>query len=103
MLTAKKILSIFMGMSLCSLVLLGCSEDQGKKQEKKIETTQERLGREAAENLQKPMEDARKAAQLGTERVQTLSEAAQKMEPPPQEGGATPQARTKEKKKLEGC
>ena len=94
MLTIKKIVYTATGMALCSMILMGCSEDQGKKQGKKVETTQERIGKEAAQNLQKPLEDARKAAQLGTERVETLNEAARNTEP--QAGG-------KDKKKLEGC
>ncbi len=94
MLTIKKIVYTATGMVLCSMILLGCSEDQGKKQENKMETTQERIGKEAAQNLKKPMEDARKAAQLGTERVETLNEAAR---------DTKPRAGGKEKKKLEGC
>ena len=94
MLTIKKIVYTATGMALCSMILLGCSEDQGKKQENKIETTQERIGKEAAQNLHKPLEDARKAAQLGTERVETLNEAAR---------DSKPQAGGKERKKLEGC
>ena len=76
------------------MILVGCSEDRGKKPENKTETTQERIGRDAAQNLKKPMEDARKAAQLGTERVETLNEAAR---------DTKTQAGGKEKKKLEGC
>ena len=98
MLTAKKITSAFAGIALCSMILLGCSEDPGKKQEKKVETTQERIGRETAQNLQKPIEDARKAAQQGTERAQVLSETSRDMNPATQT-----QADGKGKKKLEGC
>ena len=52
MFTAKKIASVCTGLALCSMIFWGCSEDQSKKQEKKAETTQERIGREAAQNLQ---------------------------------------------------
>ena len=96
MFIAKKIACAFTGVALCSMLLLGCSEEQGKKQDKKVESAQERQGTEAAKNLQKPLEDARKAAQLGTERVQNLSETAPDGKPAAQTGG-------KEKKKLEGC
>ena len=94
MFTIKKIAYTATGIALCSMILLGCSEDRGKKLENKVETTQERIGKEAAQNLQKPLEDARKAAQLGTERVETLNAAAQ---------DTKPQAGGKENKKLEGC
>jgi hypothetical protein len=104
MLMAKKIAYTFTGIALSSMILLGCSEDPGKKQEKKVETTQERIGREAAQNMQKPMEDARKAAQLGTERVQMLNDTARDPKPAAQEGAAKQtQTDGKGKKKLEGC
>jgi hypothetical protein len=62
MLTNKKLVTACAGMVLCSMVLLGCSESQEKKQEQKAETRQEQIGREAAGNLQKPLEEARRAA-----------------------------------------
>jgi hypothetical protein len=100
----KKIATALTGIALCSMFLLGCSEDPSKKQEKKVETAQERIGREAAQNLQKPMEDARKAAQLGTDRVQMLGEAGRDTKPTAHEGGSTQtQPDGKGKKKLEGC
>ena len=104
MFKTKKILCIFLGMIFCSGLLGGCSEDQGKKQEKKGETSQERLGKETARNLQKPLEDAHQAAQLGTERVKALDEAGREPKPASQEVSASPPpAGGKEKKKLEGC
>lgn len=99
MIMPKKIVYALTGMAFCSLVLLGCSEDQGKKQEKKVETTQERLGREAAQNLQKPIEEARKTAtQAGEKAGQAVTDAAERTNQAIQESSGG-----KEKKKLEGC
>jgi PBP1b-binding outer membrane lipoprotein LpoB len=100
----KRIATALTGIALCSIILFGCSEDPSKKQEKKVETAQERVGRETAQNLQKPMEDARKATQLGTDRVQMLGETGQDTKPAAHEGGSTQtQPDGKGKKKLEGC
>jgi hypothetical protein len=101
MLTTKNIAYAFTGMALCSMLFWGCSENQDKK----VETRQEQLGREAAQNLQKPMEDARKAAaQAGAKADQALKEVPDETKKAVQEAGSAPtQANGKEKKKLEGC
>lgn len=90
MFMAKKIAYACTGMALCAMILLGCSEDQGKKQGKKIETTQERIDQEAA--------------QSETRATQALQEAAHDTKPVAQETNAAQnQIGGKEKKKLEGC
>lgn len=99
MFTAKRIAYACTVLALCAMISGGCSEERGRKQENKAETRQERIGREAAQNLQKPMKDARQAAQLGTERVQMLSDTAQETKSALQEEGTTPeQASGREKK-----
>lgn len=105
MLTNKKIVSACAGMVLCSMVLLGCSENQEKKQEQKAETRQEQIGREAARNMQKPLEETRKAAdQVEAKTGQPLQEVGEDTR---QTGRATDDTQSqtggREKKKLEGC
>jgi len=103
--TAKTMVRAFAGMALCALMLGGCSGDQEKKEEKKTLTVQEQMGKEAAQALQKPLDEARKtAAQVGAKADQALQEVADGAKKAAQEAGLTPnQAGAKEKKKLEGC
>ncbi len=63
---AKILVVAFAGLALCSLTLWGCSGDQEKKQEKKTPTVQQQLGQDAAQSVQKPLAEARKAAQAET-------------------------------------
>ena len=94
---AKKLVVAFTGLALCSLTLWGCSGDQEKKQEKKTPTVQQQLGQDAAQSVQKPLAEARKAAQAETEANQAVKDAAGAVQP------AAPEAGGKEKKRLEGC
>ena len=94
---AKKLVVAFTGLALCSLTLWGCSGDQEKKQEKKTPTVQQQLGQDAAQSVQKPLAEARKAAQAETGANQAVKDAAGNVQP------AAPEAGDKEKKKLEGC
>jgi len=95
--TTQKIAYAFAGMALCSMSLWGCSGDQGKKEEKKTVTAQEQVGKDAAQAVQKPLEEARKAAQTETEAAQALKDTARDTQPAAQNSGG------KEKRKLEGC
>jgi len=103
--TVKKLTFAFTGLALCSMVLWGCSEDQNKKQEKKTVTVQEQMGKDAAQALQKPMEEARKTAvQVEAKTDQTSKDVAEGAKKGAQETGPAPKATEgKEKKKLEGC
>jgi hypothetical protein len=105
MITAKKIAYAFAGMALCSIALWGCSEDRGKKEEKKTVTVQEQMGKEAAQTLQKPLEEARKTAvQVEAKTDQALKDIADGTKKSAQEAGIVPTEKgSKEKKKLEGC
>ena len=106
MLTTRKFVSVLTILWACSLLLGGCSGDQGKKEEKKTVTVQEQMGKDAAQALQKPMEEARKtAAQVEAKTEQAVKEMADGAKKAAQEAGLTPagQAGGKEKKKLEGC
>ncbi len=95
--TTQKIAYAFASMVLCSMTLWGCSGDQGKKEEKKTVTAQEQMGKDAAQAVQKPLEEARKAAQSETGAAQALKDTARDTQPAAQNSGG------KEKKKLEGC
>ena len=104
--TTKKTISILTTLGLCTLLMGGCSSDQDKKDEKKTVTVQEQLGKDAAQALQKPMEEARKtAAQVEVKTEQAVKEMADGTKKASQEAGLTPASQTsgKEKKKLEGC
>jgi hypothetical protein len=105
MLTNKKLVTACAGMVLCSMVLLGCSESQEKKQEQKAETRQEQIGREAARNLQKPLEETRRTAdQVEAKAGQTLQEVGEDARQTGRAADDTqPQTGGREKKKLEGC
>ncbi|MGD9948320.1 MAG: hypothetical protein AB7U29_07555 [Desulfobulbus sp.] len=61
---------------LCALLLSGCSEDQQAKDKKKA-TVQEQIGRDAAKSIQKPMNEAREAAELQSAGDQKIKAAAQ--------------------------
>lgn len=93
----QKIIAACTGLALCTLTLFGCSGDQEKKQEKKPPTVQQKIGQDAAQSVQKPLEEARKAARAETGANQAVKDAADNMQP------AAPEAGGKEKKKLEGC
>jgi molecular chaperone DnaK (HSP70) len=120
MLTTKKIVCTCTALALCSLVLFGCGEDQEKKSEKKGVTVQQQLGKDAAQSIQKPLEDARKAAAQVEEKAnqvidsaaektkeavnETVKQADQVMEAAAEKAKETAQGTEgKEKKKLEGC
>ena len=60
-------------------------------------TAQEQVGKDAAQAVQKPLEEARKAAQAETGAAQTLKDTARDAQPAAQNNGG------KEKRKLEGC
>lgn len=102
--TTKKIACLFAGLALCSMTFWGCSSDQEKKEEKKTMTVQEQMGKDAAQALQKPMDEARKAAaQVEAKADQALKETAEGAKKALQESGGLPAQSDKEKKKLEGC
>ena len=103
--TVKKLTFAFTALTLCSMVLWGCSEDQNKKQEKKTATVQEQMGKDAAQALQKPTEEARKtAAQVEAKADQALKDGTDGAKKGAQETSPAPKATEgKEKKKLEGC
>lgn len=103
--TVKKLTFAFTALTLCSMVLWGCSEDQNKKQEKKTVTVQEQMGKDAAQALQKPVEEARQAkTQVEAKNDQALQDATEGTKKAPQETGPAPKATEgKEKKRLEGC
>jgi len=105
MITAKNIACAFAGLALCSMTLWGCSGEQEKKEEKKTMTVQEQMGKEAAQALQKPVDEARKAAaQVEAKADQALKETTEGAKKATQETGVLPsQSGVKEKKKLEGC
>ncbi len=93
-------------LACCAGLLAGCSEDQAKKQEKTGATRQEQLGKEAAQALKQPVEDARKAAaEVGGKADQALKEVAgdakKAIETSPPIPGQ--EAIKEKKKKLEGC
>jgi len=92
----QKIIAVCTGLALCTLTLMGCSGDQEKKQEQKPPTVQQKIGQEAAQSVQKPLEEARKAAQAETGANQAIKDAAGNVPAATETGG-------KEKKKLEGC
>lgn len=104
--TTKKTIYTVAAMAFCSMLLLGCSGDQEKKPEKKTETKMEQIGKQAAQDLQKPLAEARKAAaDAGAITSKALNEAARETKSAIQEAtGANQQQKNgKEKKKLEGC
>lgn len=103
--TVKKLTFAFTALTLCSMVLWGCSEDQNKKQEKKTVTVQEQMGKDAAQALQKPMGEARKtAAQVEAKTDQALKDGTDGAKKGAQEISPAPKATEgKEKKRLEGC
>ena len=76
MMTTKKIACLFAGLALCSMTFWGCSSDQEKKEEKKTMTVQEQMGKDAAQALQKPMDEARKAAAQVEAKADQAQEAA---------------------------
>ncbi|MDY0391431.1 hypothetical protein [Desulfobulbus oligotrophicus] len=79
MLNAKKTVYLLAGLALSALLFTGCSGDQNKTEEKKTVTPQEQLGKDAAEAVQKPMEEARQAAaQVEEKTEQVVQEAADK-------------------------
>jgi hypothetical protein len=97
MLTGKRMAYACTLLTLCSLFLWGCSEDQGKGPDKKTATTQEQMGKEAAQHLQQPIEAAHQAAQ-------TLNDAARDTKQHTLEKeAADTQAVGKKKRQLEGC
>jgi len=103
--TVKKLTFAFTALALCSMVLCGCSEDQNKKEGKKTVTVQEQMGKDAAQTLQKPMDEARKtAAQAEAKTDQALKDGTDGAKKGAQETSPAPKAAEgKEKKKLEGC
>jgi hypothetical protein len=104
--TTYKAGSILTILGLCTLLMVGCSGDQGKKEEKKTVTVQEQLGKDAAQALQKPMEEARKTViQVEAKTEQATKEMADGAKKTAQEAElpTTGQTGGKEKKKLEGC
>jgi hypothetical protein len=103
--TVKKLTFAFTALTLCSMVLCGCSEDQNKKQEKKTVTVQEQMGKDAAQTLQKPIEEARKTAvQVEAKADQASKDVAEGAKKGAQETSPAPKSTDgKEKKKLEGC
>ena len=103
--TVKKLIFAFTGLALCSMVLWGCSEDQNKKQEKKTVTVQEQMGKDAAQALQKPVEEARQAkTQVEAKNDQALQDVTEGTKKATQETSPAPKATEgKEKKRLEGC
>jgi len=75
MLIVKRMGYCFSIVLLCSAFTLGC-DNKEKQPEKKIETTQEKIGKEAAQDIKKPIEETVKMKN---------------------------QVEEKQKKKLEGC
>ncbi len=61
--TLKKLTLVVALLSFSSLMLVGCSDDQKKKAEKKGVTTQEQMGKDAAESIKKPIETAKKTTE----------------------------------------
>ncbi|ADW18514.1 hypothetical protein Despr_2373 [Desulfobulbus propionicus DSM 2032] len=120
MFTTKKIACTCTALALCAVMLFGCGEDQEKKTEKKDVTVQQQLGKDAAQSVQQPLEDARKAAeQAGEKATQVIDSAAEKTKEAVNETvkqadqvieaaaekakEAAQETEGKEKKKLEGC
>ena len=102
MIVAKKLACIFAGCALCALMLWGCSEDQGNKVGEKTVTAQEKVGKEAAATIKKPVDEARKAAaKVEAKANKVLNDEEKKTVR--KEGLEPDQAGAKEKKKLEGC
>jgi len=75
MLIVKKMTCCFSIFFLCSAFILGC-DNKEQKPEKKVETAQEKIGKEAAQDIKQPIDEAVK--------MKT-------------------QVEEKQKKKLEGC
>ncbi len=96
MFTTRKMTYAFTVMALCSLCLLGCSEEQ-EKNPVKTETVQEQVGKEAAQQLQKPLDEAHQAAEALKDAAEETKQRAQEPD------AAKTQASGKEKYKLEGC
>ena len=87
----------------CAGLLVGCSEDQSKKQEKTGTSKQEQMGKEAAQALKQPMEDAKKAAaEVSGKADQAIKEATSDAKKAVETSPLVPGA-FKDKKKLEGC
>jgi hypothetical protein len=102
----KTILRTLMILACCAGLLVGCSEDQSKKQEKTGMSKQEQMGKEAAQALKQPVEDAKKAAaEVSGKADQALKEVAGDAKKAIENSNLIPgQAASKEKKKqLEGC
>lgn len=76
MLSSRNIALACAATGLCTLMLVGCGEEQPKKETKKELTVQEQLGREAAQNIQQPLDKARKAAEQAGQRANQLIDRA---------------------------
>ena len=98
MVSMKKTGYALVAFVLCAVFLLGCSEEKKSQQEKITETVQERMGREAAQELKKPVEEAKRvAAEAGAKTNQALQNVADETRKATQDAGETAN------KKLEGC
>jgi hypothetical protein len=86
--TPTRLVAILLATTiLWSPLLSGCTEEK-QGEEKKKTTLQQQLGQEAAASIEKPLAEARKAAEIQGEANRKIGEAAQ----------GTGQSR-----KLEGC
>lgn len=102
----QTILRALVMLACCAGLLAGCSEDQSKKQEKTGMSKQEQMGKEAAQALKQPMEDARKAAaEVSGKADQALKEVVGDTRKAIENSPLVPgqEAVKEKKKKLEGC
>jgi hypothetical protein len=76
MCTIKKFACTCATIALCLTVLAGCGEDQQKKEAQKELTSQEQLGKDAAQRIQQPLEKARMAAEQAGQQTKELIDGA---------------------------
>ena len=93
-------------LACCAGLLTGCSEDQSKKPQKTTLSAQEQRGKEAAEAIKQPINEAQKMAdQVGAKADRALQEGGEEPNkgvqlPPP---APAPTQEPAKKKRLEGC
>jgi len=59
--TVKKMTYLLAGIFMCAALLCGCSDEKEVKPAKKTESAQEQLGKDAAQEIRKPIEAAQNA------------------------------------------
>ncbi len=74
MLIVKRLAYCLSVIFLCSACIVGCSDDKEQKQVKKTETTQEKIGTGAAQDIKKPIEEAVKVRSQVEEKQKTKLE-----------------------------